>query len=232
MQGTVSDHFGKTKMEMDLHIHTQLYSGCSNIPPEKLLLKARDAGLDGIAITEHGIRWPDEKIDHLLEKSGLDHFTVIPGQEVACYAGDGRFQGEFLVFGYPRSLGSSRPVQQLAELVHDAGGVLIAAHPFKRAKTGCGFYGCGWHGSAYAIDGLEIAHPSYDAESRSMALILMQSMHIAGIGASGAHELREVGRCRTVFERPIISAEMLCEEIRNRRVTAREGSEPVGVGFG
>jgi hypothetical protein len=80
-------------------------------------------------------------------------------------------------------------------------------------------------------DGLEIAHPSYDTESRSMALNLMQSMRIAGIGASDAHDLREVGRCRTVFEQPSTSAQILCEEIRNCRVTARRGSEPVDVGF-
>jgi len=207
-------------MELDLYIHTNLYSGCSNTAPEKLLLKARDAGLDGIAITEHGIRWPDEKIKLLNEKSGLGNFTVIPGQEVACYSESGRFQGEFLVFGYPRSLGSSRSVQQVADLVHAAGGVLIAAHPFKRMKTGNGFYGCGHEASDLPIDGLEVEHPSYDAESRSMARGVMQSMKIAGIGSSDAHDLRQVGRYRTFFERNVTTAEMLCEEIRCRRLKA------------
>ena len=47
-------------MEMDLHIHTNRYSGCSNLPPSGLLRKAREAGLDGIALTEHGIRWSDD----------------------------------------------------------------------------------------------------------------------------------------------------------------------------
>lgn len=64
-----------------------------------------------------------------------------------------------------------------------------------------------------------------------MALNLMQSMRIAGIGASDVHDLREVGRCRTVFERPITSAQILCKEIRNCRVMARRGPEPVDVGF-
>jgi predicted metal-dependent phosphoesterase TrpH len=42
-------------VEIDLHIHTNRYSGCSNIDAVKLLRKSKEAGLDGIALTEHGI---------------------------------------------------------------------------------------------------------------------------------------------------------------------------------
>jgi hypothetical protein len=48
----------------------------------------------------------------------------------------------------------------------------------------------------------------------------MQSMKIAGIGSSDAHDLRQVGRYRTIFEKNVTTAEMLCEEIRCRRLTA------------
>ena len=49
-------------MEIDLHIHTNRYSGCSNLDPLALVRRARRIGLDGIALTEHGIRWTDEDI--------------------------------------------------------------------------------------------------------------------------------------------------------------------------
>jgi len=207
-------------MELDLHIHTHRYSGCSNIPPEKLLQQARAAGLDGIAITEHGIRWSDRDIAELKDKAGMTDFTVIAGQEIACYGADGRFEGEFLVFGYPQSLGSSKSARLATDIVHAAGGVMIAAHPFKRMKNGSGFYGSGLTTLEIAVDGLEVEHPDYDGEGRSMARILMKSMGVAGIGASDAHELRHVGRCRTVFERNITTCEMLCEEIRRCRLQA------------
>jgi len=42
-------------MEADLHIHTMRYSGCSNIDPLAALQMAAQAGLDLIALTEHGI---------------------------------------------------------------------------------------------------------------------------------------------------------------------------------
>lgn len=210
-------------MEIDLHIHTNRYSGCSNLDPSGLLRKARDAGLDGIALTEHGIRWSDENLRELVEASGVADLLVLPGQEVACYTKRGEFQGEFLLFGYPRSLGSSRSLEAILEMVHGEGGVVIAAHPFKKivSANGDGFYGAGFRVYDYDLDGLEVAHPSYDRESAAMAEEAMQKRNIAGIGCSDAHDLRSVGICRSVFPDPITDMEGLCKAIRARRVTAR-----------
>ncbi|MCD6571312.1 MAG: PHP domain-containing protein, partial [Deltaproteobacteria bacterium] len=170
-------------MELDLHIHTRRYSGCSNIDPIAVLKKAKKVGLDGIALTEHGIRWGDDKIQELIEKSKVYDLLVIPGQEVACYTFYGEFQGEFLVFGYPKSLGSNRSVEDVLTLVHREGGVVIAAHPFKKLHNGNGdgYYGAGDSIYGLGIDGLEIEHPSYDEESRSLARDAMNIMHIPGI---------------------------------------------------
>ncbi len=209
-------------MEMDLHIHTNRYSGCSNLPPSGLLRKAREAGLDGIALTEHGIRWSDDNLQELVEASGVKDLLVLAGQEVACYTKRGEFQGEFLLFGYPRSLGSSRSLESILELVHGEGGVVIAAHPFKKiVSSNSDFYGAGFRVYDYDLDGLEVAHPSYDRESAALAEEAMRKRNLAGIGCSDAHDLRSVGICRTVFPDPITDMEGLCEAIRARRVTAR-----------
>jgi predicted metal-dependent phosphoesterase TrpH len=207
-------------MEFDLHIHTKRYSGCSNIDPLLVLKKASDVGLNGIALTEHGIRWSDDEIEDLVVKSGVQHVLVIPGQEAACYSNRGEFQGEFLVFGYQRSLGSNKSIDQLVELVHGEGGVVIAAHPFKRMESGTGFYGSGYVTPELNIDGLEIEHPSYDEEGHELAKRAMMTMRTAGLGCSDAHDLRQIGVCRTVFENDIGSVAMLCGEIRACRVKA------------
>jgi len=210
-------------MEMDLHIHTNRYSGCSNLKPSGLLKKAREVGLDGIVLTEHGIRWSDESLAELAERSGVPDLLVLAGQEVACYTKRGDFQGEFLLFGYPRSLGSSRSLEEILEMVHGEGGVVVAAHPFKKfvSANGGGFYGAGHRVYDYDLDGLEVAHPSYDRESTALAEEAMRKRNLAGIGCSDAHDLRSVGLCRTVFPDPITSMAGLCEAIRARRVTAR-----------
>lgn len=207
-------------MDFDLHIHTSRYSGCSNIDPSKLLARAREAGLEGIAIAEHGIRWPDAEIEELVRLSGVPDLVVLPGQEIACYSRKGKFQGEFLVFGFPESLGSNTPVEDLIPLVHSKGGVVVAAHPFKKADTGEGFYGSGPAVMDLQVDGLETEHPDYDERGRRMAAEAMMTMKVAGIGCSDAHDLRLVGICRSVFERPVRDVPALCAEIRARRVRA------------
>lgn len=210
-------------MELDLHIHTNRYSGCSNIPPAEVVRYARRAGLDGIALTEHGIRWPDSEIGVLVGNAGEAGLAVIAGEEVACFSSAGRFQGEFLVFGYPKSLGSSRPVERVIELVHGAGGVVIAAHPFKPHETGQGYYGCGNAAWELDIDGIEIEHPDYTDESRRMARRIMEARGLAGISCSDAHDLGGIGRYRTVFEVPIVDARSLCDAIRGRSIVRDSG---------
>ena len=177
-------------MDIDLHIHTNRYSGCSNIDPAKLLKKARAVGLDGIALTEHGIRWSDDQIEQLRRASGVQDLLIIPGQEVACYWRHGRFQGEFLVFGYPKSLGSSRSAEEVIELVHAEGGVVVAAHPFKKFRHGDeGYYGAGKQLYDFKVDGLEVEHPDYDGEARAQAA---EYERWRGKGLVGDEEYEEV----------------------------------------
>ncbi len=207
-------------MEYDLHIHTSRYSGCSAIDPVEALRRAAAVGLSGIALTEHGIRWKDGEIADLIAQAGVNDLVVLPGQEVACYSKTGRLQGEFLVFGYPSSLGSNRSVETVIEMVHEREGVVLAAHPFKRHDTGHGYYGSGDATSDYALDGLEVEHPSYDAEGRAKAAALAAQMGIAGIGCSDAHDIRSIGICRTVFQSRITGIGELCAALREGRVSA------------
>jgi len=204
--------------QADLHIHTLRYSGCSNIDPVEALKTAARAGLDVIALTEHGIRWPDGELEILVAESGVDGLVVIPGQEAACYSARGAFQGEFLVYGFPESLGSNKSAERLIEMVHAEGGVVVAAHPFKKARADGGYYGSACLTKELDLDGLEVEHPSYDEAGRRLALETATAKRITGVGCSDAHDLRAIGLCRTVFQDPIDSVESLCRAIRLGRV--------------
>jgi len=207
-------------MKMDLHIHTNRYSGCSNIDPVDALVKAAEVGLDAIALTEHGIRWSDDSIEELIKKSGVKNLLVFPGQEVACYSATGSFQGEFLVYGYPDSLGSNKSIEKLIPMVHSVDGVVIAAHPFKKDDAGAGFYGSGHKVVDYDIDGIEAEHPSYNDNERTLAAQLVAKKKVAGIGCSDAHDVRSIGICRTIFKNRVEDVASLCMEIRECRLEA------------
>ena len=207
-------------MEMDLHIHTNRYSGCSNIDPLEALVKAEEVGLDAIALTEHGIRWSEESIEELIKESGVRNLIVFPGQEVACYSATGAFQGEFLVYGYPDSLGSNKSMEMLIPMVHSVGGVVIAAHPFKKDDKGTGFYGSGHMVAEYNIDGIEVEHPSYGDEERMYAAQLVAKKKFAGLGCSDAHDVHFIGTCRTIFKNQVKDVTGLCIEIRECSVEA------------
>lgn len=207
-------------IKADLHIHTSRFSGCSTIEPLAALKKASDLGLDLIAFTDHGIQWPDDALKEMVDQSGVTDLLVLPGQEAACYSVQGYFQGEFLVFGYPKSLGSNKSADQLIRMVHDAGGVVIAAHPFKRQTRGDGFYGCGPFIYELAVDGLEIEHPAYGESERKLAESAMEQKGIVGIGCSDAHELDDIGRFFTMLKGEITDERSFCNCIRAGRVGA------------
>lgn len=207
-------------MEFDLHIHTNRYSGCSNIDPLAAIKRAARAGLDGIVLTEHSICWKEEDVEALREKSKIKNVLVLTGQEIACYSSIGKFQGEFLVYGYPESLGSNKSVEKLLDMVHAVDGIVVAAHPFKKAENGDGFYGSGHAIIDYQLDGLEIEHPDYDTKGRKLAREYMQKMGVAGIGCSDAHDLKSIGICRTRFEEEVRDLRDLCRQIKMNKVKA------------
>jgi len=104
---------------LDLHVHTSVGSSDSVIDPEDIVKIARQAGLDGVCITEHGVSKSElaEKLSHKKD------FLVLSGIEATTELGD------ILVFGvdaYPRTIIEAR---DLHRFVRKAGGVMIAVQP-------------------------------------------------------------------------------------------------------
>jgi len=204
-------------MLIDLHIHTTSYSGCSSIEPRDLIARARDISLGGIALTEHGILWPDHLLRALRRDAGLG-LTILAGQEVACYSKQGRFQGEFLVFGAHRSLGSNRSAEELIETVRPLGGIVIAAHPYKPSRTRTGYYGLGDACVGLNPDAVELGHPDHDEESLLRGTRLLKSRDLPATGGSDAHSLSAVGAYVTECFSAVAGEKDLVEIIRGGRV--------------
>jgi len=207
----------------DLHLHTDYYSSCSAISPEDLIRQAVELKLDGIAVTEHGIRWPDDKFDYLRRLAEPHGLVLIDAQEVQTYSPKNGMEGDFLVFAMKKSLGSEFCAEELAKRVHGEGGILIAAHPYKWSRFGKDrYYGAGDRIYELDLDGIELFHPDHDEEALSKVRQAMEKLGLPGTGGSDAHQVHEIGTHLSVFENEVRNEEDLIREIRAGRIQGME----------
>jgi predicted metal-dependent phosphoesterase TrpH len=210
-------------LAFDIHIHTRKYSDCSFINPEELITQALEAHLDGIAITEHGMRWPDEEFDKLRKLADPHGIVLINGQEIYTENNKKEMEGEFLVFGLKQSLTGRYPAKELIEKVHSEGGILIAAHPYKLSRGGKShYYGAGDRVYKLSIDAIELFHPDHSDRALNKVRKVMKEMEIPGTGGSDAHKIFNVGSCVTIFENKIFDEKDFIREIRQGKVRAEK----------
>lgn len=199
---------------VDLHTHTRFGSNCSHMEPRQLVQMAREVGLDGVCITEHNAPWEEDALRALAAEGDI---PVFGGAEVSTELGD------VLVFGVSNSLLPGRCIDDLRRLVDQAGGVMIAAHPFR-------WYSLPWAmqdvdqaarqpifqvvDAAEAFNGLSLHR---EAE---FACRVLERLGLRGVGGSDAHVPSSVGRCLTQFERQVISVEELVAELKAGRFRA------------
>jgi hypothetical protein len=207
----------------DLHIHTQKYSDCSFIHPEELIAQALELGLKGFALTEHGMRWPDDEFTKLKKMAEPHGLVLINGQEISARNEKNEMEGDFLVFGINYSLTGRYTALELAELVHNHGGVIIAAHPYKLSRRGkTHYYGAGDKIYQLPLDAIELYHPDHSSLAVSKAQKAMQKLGIPGVGGSDAHKIFDVGSCVTLFEHKIGSDADFVHQIRRKNVWAEK----------
>jgi predicted metal-dependent phosphoesterase TrpH len=203
-------------MRIDLHIHTRPKSSCSSIDPPALLEEACRAGLNGICLTEHQNRWSPEEVDDLARGKGI---RVFQGNEITTN------QGDILVFGYDQDLKGVVPIQDLRKEVESAGGLMIAAHPFR----GFLLFGISQLQLDLAqacqrpvfqlVDGLEVYNSKVTEFENDMAGRVAERLGLLGVAGSDAHRPEDVGKCITILEREVRTERELIGELRARRFT-------------
>ncbi len=199
-------------MIVDLHIHTNLGSICSQLGPAELLDRVRELGIDAICVTEHHSHRGAHKMVEFARGSG---YPVFRGVEIYTELGD------MLVYGMKRDTRYHLTTfEELLEMAEEDGAVIIPAHPCR-----------GWgrqHKHAHNfprellghIVAIETLNGANTARSNEKALALAEEFGLPGTGGSDAHAIWQVGKCVTVFERDIASEEELVEELRAGRFYA------------
>ena len=113
---------------IDLHTHSYPKSDDSFMSVDELIESTKAAGLEGICLTDHDAFWT---LEEARELSRRHDFLVLPGSEVNT---DG---GHVLVFGLAKyEFGMHKP-DYLRACAERVGGVLIAAHPYRRRFLQC-----------------------------------------------------------------------------------------------
>jgi len=198
-------------MYLDLHLHTRRYSPCSNLDPKDMVKRALELGIDGLAIVEHHVVWSKEEVLRLKEQTEAGSLVILRGQEITAYTEDGLFHGDILTFGFEGSYPQHPSTEEIIRLVHEAGGIAIAAHPFRWG------YGHGEDVYRYGFDAIEVYNPNYHLLDVKKAEQAVEAMGVAGIGGSDAHDAKQVAVYLTEFSQWVDSEDALIAEVRARR---------------
>jgi hypothetical protein len=203
-------------MRIDLHIHTRPRSSCSLIDPKELLVEAKRAGLDAICLTEHQHRWDPRDVEALSREGGI---PVFQGNEITTN------QGDILVFGYPEDVKGVVALDDLRLEVRKAGGMMIAAHPFRGfllfgiAQLRLDVEQASRRPVFQSVDGIEVLNCKVTDPENEMARRVADRLGLTAVAGSDAHRLDEVGQCLTILEKDIRSERELVEELRAGRFT-------------
>ncbi len=189
-------------MIIDMHIHEQTYSFDSFMKLTDIVRRSNEVGLDGICITDHESNHLKE---YAKEISLAMDFPIFVGAEILTYEGD------VLAFGVDRLPERKMYVHQLIEYVHNQGGVVISAHPYRKNNRGME----DTIKTTKNLDGIEGLNGSTPVDLNLKAYDAALLQNIPVFGGSDAHRLERVGKYATKFPRKIQTMEELVGAIKS-----------------
>jgi predicted metal-dependent phosphoesterase TrpH len=217
-------------MLIDLHAHTWPRSHDSILSPDDLIERAKAAGLDALCFTEHDTLWESKAVKEISEKH---NFPVFAGVEISTD------DGHILTFGIDRYVFGMHRARDLAQHVAKSDGTMVAAHPYRRQMP--------WHvrdqeeydlalerasrNPAYThVVGLEEHNGRGTERENAFSRRLCALMGMPGTAGTDSHELSDVGKCATYFERQIDDVRALIQELQAGRFYAVDlrTRQPIG----
>ena len=204
----------------DLHMHTiYSYDGTASVPA--VLTRAKQIGLDVIAITDHDEIAGSLKALELAPQYGVE---VIPAIEITTAEGD------LLALNLTQKVDRDLPLIDTVLKVGELGGFCIAPHPM---AGGFGMKSLNAYSILRALRNVEVAKiligietynaTTIDKMSNHYARILGNKLNLAQTASSDAHVIEAIGLGVTEFEGH--TAQHLINALKNGNVGQRKQKE-------
>lgn len=212
-------------MLIDMHAHTSGISRCCQADAAEVLNTARKAGIDGLVLCNHyqeiyvteagPAAFAEEYIAEYYRTKQLADamgFPLFFGVEVTAKL---HGNAHILIYGMPPEFVReypdiyAYPLEKMARIVWERGGLIVQAHPF---RSGGQILDTAW------LDGVEVnCHPLYDAThcDELMEIAAEKRMLLTCGGDYHADTYRAV--CGTVFPDGSCSSEDLVRHLKNTR---------------
>jgi predicted metal-dependent phosphoesterase TrpH len=167
----------------DLHIHTTMSDGTAT--PGQVAEALAWSGLDVAAVTDHNTVEGALRVREALAGRGPE---IVVGTEVT--SADGHMLALFVDRDLPRGLSARETV----EIIHDLGGLAIAAHPYFPIRS------VGDLAARLPFDAVETANGTPLGElANHRAARRLEDVARAVVGGSDAHMAAAIGHVRTHF---------------------------------
>ncbi len=192
---------------IDMHVHSNCSDGTHN--PASLARHAKRRGLGGIAIVDHAPKLWDSRViakRFRLYRDASAHagFLILPGVEFSL--SEGHVLAIFPSYDFSLHFGvEAWDLPALSDHVRSAGGILVAAHVFRRS-------GLGLNSLKYAeyLDALEYYPPPQ--------VDFLRKLNLPRIAGSDSHTALTLGFAATAFEGEVSSLVDALELIRSGHV--------------
>lgn len=188
-------------IKLDLHLHS-CHSGEAFGTIKEIVLKIKEKGLDGFALTDHNSIAGNREAALLAKKHGL---VFIPACEIKSREGD------IIALGIKKEIPKGLSAEETIARIHKQGALAVAAHPFAVFLHPYG--GVGKRVHSLKFDAIEVFNArTYGGNGKAMQAA--NELKLAKTAGSDAHTLEEIGNAYTIVnckkDAKIILREIMC----------------------
>jgi hypothetical protein len=197
-------------LRVDLHLHSDFsHDGKSSL--DELVARARECGLDRIALTDHNT------IEGALNIVQMEPELAIAGEEIKT------LEGEVIGLFITSRVSPFLAAEDAMDFIHGMGGLTYLPHPLDRRRSN--FRPERVVDLAPRVDIIETYNPWCDAAANEAAARLADELGKVTATGSDSHSADELGRSWMEME-PYASPEDFLEKLRYARhvVTASSGT--------